>query len=591
MLISGRGQVSLSLPNPKGYTPAGFITADSSGAILAGKNGGLLVELLDELSNRAGFTWRQSFALFEAPEAFGKTWTELAMWQIRSYDMSGEWWLNSLDRKAMGIGILEGWFDGSLILVTKSLGVQVPSFGEKLVLWSGPLAPEVWGTCVAAAIVVGAAYWLIENKEEGSDLDRDLSSHNAIVSFFGSMLLFTGGGGPAPRTFPGHFLLLAWSLFVLVVINGYAANLVAFLVKKNPPLYTMKDIEDGQARQLKFCVWTSSAFGSITKSLYPGLQIIDANNGNMVTKMVDGECDGVIHGADDWATQSRTKKYNANCTNAKVGDTIFVVDAGWAVSADFGIKCTSLIREVMNIYLTEMKLDGFIDNAKARWRELPSTTDMSACPESGSAAEEDETTPLGIARFEGIFEILAGCIVVSLIWSVVTKTLAGRENAPEHEQDVQISSEQAPKGAVADFGFLPADGEGPFVAARPLSADANTGMQTLDKSQSDFLLSLQSTLEERLQRIEDAIRHAGRPAPRTPSPRSAAVAGRVMSSRLVFDELGDVGEQDGVCAQRTSYGNPEKGANDPSRLPSLSTSDQLPSAPHHPDANRQHWLQ
>ena len=105
--------------------------------------------------------------------------------------MSGEWWLNSLDRKAMGIGVLEGWFDGSLILVTKSLGVQVPSFGEKLVLWSGPLAPEVWGTCVAAAIVVGAAYWLIENKEEGSDLDRDLSSHNAIVSFFGSMLLFT----------------------------------------------------------------------------------------------------------------------------------------------------------------------------------------------------------------------------------------------------------------------------------------------------------------------------------------------------------------------------------------------------------------
>ena len=103
-----------------------------------------------------------------------------------------------MDRKAMGIGILEGWFDGSLILVTESLGVQVPSFGEKLVLWSGPLAPEVWGICVAAALVVGAAYWLIENKEDGSDLDRDSSSHNAIVSFFGSMLLFTGGGGPAP---------------------------------------------------------------------------------------------------------------------------------------------------------------------------------------------------------------------------------------------------------------------------------------------------------------------------------------------------------------------------------------------------------
>ena len=70
----------------------------------------------------------------------------------------------------------------------------------------------MWGMCVVAALVVSMAYWYLENKEDGSDLDRDSSMHNGIASFFVSMLLLTGGGSPAPRTFAGHFLLVGWSL-------------------------------------------------------------------------------------------------------------------------------------------------------------------------------------------------------------------------------------------------------------------------------------------------------------------------------------------------------------------------------------------
>ena len=112
--------------------------------------------------------------------------------------------------------------------------------------------------CVAAALVVGLAYWYLENNEDGSDLDRENSAHNGIASFFVSLLLFTGGGGPAPRTFAGNFLVVGWSLFVLVVVNGYAANLVAFLVQTKPPAFAMmgaSPIDDGFSKQLPFCVW------------------------------------------------------------------------------------------------------------------------------------------------------------------------------------------------------------------------------------------------------------------------------------------------------------------------------------------------
>jgi hypothetical protein len=133
-----------------------------------------------------------------------------------------------------------------------------PTFGEKLTIWSKPLEPAMWGMCVVAALVVSMAYWYLENKEDGSDLDRDSSMHNGIASFFVSMLLLTGGGSPAPRTFAGHFLLVGWSLFVLIVISSYSANLVAFLVERGQPAFPMmgeSPVRDGLAKGLSFCVW------------------------------------------------------------------------------------------------------------------------------------------------------------------------------------------------------------------------------------------------------------------------------------------------------------------------------------------------
>jgi hypothetical protein len=51
-----------------------------------------MIEVLDEVARRAGFTWRESYSIFYDPEKYGKSWTDLLKWQVRSYDMSGEWW-------------------------------------------------------------------------------------------------------------------------------------------------------------------------------------------------------------------------------------------------------------------------------------------------------------------------------------------------------------------------------------------------------------------------------------------------------------------------------------------------------------------
>lgn len=78
-------KLTVSMPNPFTYTPAGFVNADSEGSILQGQEAGFVVEVLDELAKRAGFTWRESYAIFDDPEAYDKTWTDLVVSKPKRY--------------------------------------------------------------------------------------------------------------------------------------------------------------------------------------------------------------------------------------------------------------------------------------------------------------------------------------------------------------------------------------------------------------------------------------------------------------------------------------------------------------------------
>ena len=84
-------KLTVSMPNPLTYSPAGFVNADSEGSILQGQEAGFVVEILDELAKRAGFTWRESYAIFDDPEAFDKTWTELVVSKLQRYSMLESW--------------------------------------------------------------------------------------------------------------------------------------------------------------------------------------------------------------------------------------------------------------------------------------------------------------------------------------------------------------------------------------------------------------------------------------------------------------------------------------------------------------------
>jgi len=164
--------------------------------------------MLTSSRSHPGFTWRDSFAFYEHPERYGKSWSDVVEWQVSSYDLSGEWWVPTLDRRALGITVLEGFFDASIILVAQAQGKAEKSVVSKHFSWMEPLRTEVWFMILGSGLLVGAVYAVIEQGVPGTDLDRANLASNGAHSIFSSLLLFTGGGGPAPRSFPGQLLLL-----------------------------------------------------------------------------------------------------------------------------------------------------------------------------------------------------------------------------------------------------------------------------------------------------------------------------------------------------------------------------------------------
>ena len=71
--LRGRN-VTVSWPAVENYSPKGFMITDETGALT---DQGLMVEIMDELAGRAGFSWRNSYHFFQPPQAGQNySWTE-----------------------------------------------------------------------------------------------------------------------------------------------------------------------------------------------------------------------------------------------------------------------------------------------------------------------------------------------------------------------------------------------------------------------------------------------------------------------------------------------------------------------------------
>ena len=112
--------------------------------------GGIVAEIMDELSARAGFTWRDSFGIYDVPAGGeNETWTDLLIWSIDNYDLTVDWWAKSIDRMNLGVAFLKEWYDSSIIMISKTDPAAELGIDNTTVSLGNWLEPFTWNVSVS----------------------------------------------------------------------------------------------------------------------------------------------------------------------------------------------------------------------------------------------------------------------------------------------------------------------------------------------------------------------------------------------------------------------------------------------------------
>lgn len=108
-----------------------------------------------------------------------------------------------------------------------------------------------------------------------------------------------------------------------------------------------------------------------------------------------------------------------------IGRVFLHVPASFGVKADSGEKCTSLLRDVINVHLMQMIEDGFLESA---WKQHTQQTATVFCDGTEASEEEEfsDTSKLTLANMGGVFLLHAIFSAASILLAVGVWIYQGR---------------------------------------------------------------------------------------------------------------------------------------------------------------------
>jgi hypothetical protein len=408
---------------------------------------GLTAVILDELASRAKFTWRNSYATTGPPVA-GKTWTELLQWTTGTYDLSVDWWAQSIDRLGMGISYTEGWYDASIIMVAPKNTNE-----SKFDAWSwlDPFATGVWIMICVLIVFSGLVYWLLESINHKSD-KRSLEN-SPIENIFLAGIVFTSHFEFRPRTHAARLFTLSLAFWALITGAAYTANLASFLVAANLPHQEIKSVNDAVQRQLNICVFESTQADEALTNEYPNAKIIRKKlEDEVYLGIVSGECGIAVVTMSSWEYFERDAEVNGGCHLNWVGRTFRFVSAGFATVSDSGALCTSLIRDVLNLHLMRMKEEDVLDEA---WdNHLKRTETIDCVSRKKNDVIDTHSGQLDLSNMGGIFLFHIVLSVAALLAALIGKGYRWKK-----KRDAKLKA-ALPLGGMIEVSQLSRDGTG-----------------------------------------------------------------------------------------------------------------------------------
>jgi len=391
-------------------------------------NQALSVRILDELARRGQFNWRNSYGLVAAPTSDDPTATfdSILDWGVRTYDLLMEWYVATPQRLSRNVIYPEGWFDATFILIHKTNADDSDEF--KLWAFFDPFSKTVWWLILTTVIVTALISYLIDyidstirQSEMSFRHGKNRQNMDLAASLVSTLHVFVGSdvadGEPAKyKSLSSRAISISTSLFFLLVISAYTANLTSFLVTKQQGNgIPIEDLDDAVSRQYSICVWGTSAMDLYLQKRYPTYKHIIPvqDEGGVYIKLNKGECDLVVDTKDSWNGKKYDIKYNPDCNMNWIGRAVEYHYASYPMHGSEQY-CTSLLRKAINYHLTDMNVDGTLDRIKDTYFKEKETAECKKEEDS----EEEDSPQLGIRNMGGILCFHTFTLVIALLFSL-----------------------------------------------------------------------------------------------------------------------------------------------------------------------------
>jgi ABC-type amino acid transport substrate-binding protein len=191
-----------------------------------------------------------------------------------------------------------------------------------------------------------------------------------------------------PTSGAGRIFGFSMAVWSMVMGATYTANLASLFVEELGQPFKVGDIDDAIRREYKICTWKGTNADEYIKNRYrTAIRVPMAEEIDTFQGLHNGTCDVTIAAAASWKGYQMDRKYNPSCDLEWVGKTVEQVASAFAVKADPAIKCTNLIRDVLNYHLVEMQSDGTME---LLWDEYyNSNPDKIECAIADPEGEED----------------------------------------------------------------------------------------------------------------------------------------------------------------------------------------------------------
>jgi len=282
---------------------------------------------------------------------------------------------------------------------------------------------QLWLTIVAAIVATGLSYFLLEHLNKDAD-ERNLDE-KPLASIFYAAIAFTGHFELRPNTNAARILSFSFTFWALIVVSAYTANLASFLVTPKITGYKVTSIDAAVAKGATLCVQAGGIIQKILEDKYPGIRLVGKDSEQEIYAALrrspdEGGCDAAAHQFNTYQIYRRSMEVNWDCAVSSEERVFEVLPAGMATAIDTGLfySCTSLISHVLDYHLTQMRGDGFLQQAWKTHLNNIGTIQCVSDPNAGRVGDFfDDTFSLTLQDVGGIF-------IVHLIMSGVAIAMA-----------------------------------------------------------------------------------------------------------------------------------------------------------------------